>query len=151
MPYFALVLRFLICLGCRGASAHDNHTTCSANSGCAALTGDCCPTLDGAMLDCCDVQSPSAIKHPLPNHAKQQLVQTAVVASSAPVPVAASSGIISEEVRLRADEYAQEYERAYAEEYTRHYREILSRMMRETKVELVHLHDHNDSEAAESS
>ncbi|KAH8049842.1 hypothetical protein JL720_15516 [Aureococcus anophagefferens] len=37
-----------------GSDAPDSPAACAAHAGCAALTGDCCPTAAGVALGCCD-------------------------------------------------------------------------------------------------
>eukprot|EP00451_Oxyrrhis_marina_P038037 CAMPEP_0204377554 /NCGR_PEP_ID=MMETSP0469-20131031/51037_1 /ASSEMBLY_ACC=CAM_ASM_000384 /TAXON_ID=2969 /ORGANISM="Oxyrrhis marina" /LENGTH=53 /DNA_ID=CAMNT_0051368657 /DNA_START=49 /DNA_END=206 /DNA_ORIENTATION=+ len=40
------------------AASQDALAACSANAGCAALPGNCCPADDGTMLACCSDLDP---------------------------------------------------------------------------------------------
>lgn len=49
-------------IGCQGMQRD-----CSAHAACAGLAGDCCPTIDGAMLDCCGAFGTTAGFHEWPS------------------------------------------------------------------------------------
>merc|ERR1711998_81695 len=55
----------------------EGRRTCSANPACSHLWGNCCPSDDGMVLDCCH-ESPPPVEDPVQvaeGHAKEQFLE----------------------------------------------------------------------------